>query len=249
MRYIIAHGHIFKNAGTTFDSALKIAFGKGFCDHRDDVSMRKGGADYLDRFILENPQIKAISSHHLCNPLPISKEYQCIPVYFVRNPLERVISVYNFERKQKVETLGAQHARKLNLKEYVEWRMSDNAPKIISNYQTAYIGSEELKRPDQIVESNEFLNVVKKISNDEILVGVVDRFQESFLYIASALSKYFPDTKFNYNNRNISNKKSDYEKYQESLELLSPIVEELLASNAYDMALYMLASSKVSFKG
>ena len=40
MKQVILHGHIFKNAGTTLDWALKRSFGKAFVDHRRDDQMR-----------------------------------------------------------------------------------------------------------------------------------------------------------------------------------------------------------------
>lgn len=246
MRYIITHGHIFKNAGTTFDSALEKAFSKDFCDHRDDKAMLKGGAEYLKEFILANPNLKAISSHHLCNPLPESDRFTCIPVYFVRNPLDRIISVYNFEKKQNPNlTLGAKMASKLSLIDYVRWRMTPEAPKVIFNYQTAYIGRTRRMRPTDVVSHSLLQRAIRRATSDDILVGTVERFDESFEYIAKRLSDYFPRVDFTYEKKNVTNSRSVEDKYKLALQQLTPVLTEVVSGNAYDMALYQAINEKL----
>lgn len=245
MRFVITHGHIFKNAGTTFDSSLEKAFGGDFLDHRDDVSMRQGGADYLHQLIIDNPNIKAISSHHLCNPLPKSDLYKCIPVYFVRNPIDRVLSVYNFERKQKKGSKGAEMASKLSLIDYVHWRMSDAAPKVISNYQTAYIGRTRKLFNHEAVGLDIFTRALDIVVNEKALIGTVERFDESFTYIVTKLKNYFPDVDFSYQMKNVNNKNSLEDKYRQALTELQPVLPQIIAANAYDMAIYRAASEKL----
>lgn len=238
MRYIITHGHIFKNAGTTFDYALEKAFGNDFVDHRDDKAMRQGGAEYLKQYILDNPNLKAISSHHLCNPLPESDEFKCIPVYFVRNPIDRVLSVYNFERKQKSGSKGAEMASKLSLKDYVRWRMTPEAPKVIFNYQAAYIGRTRNLKPNELVTFEMLRRAVDRIQDDEVLCGTVERFNESFDRITSGLKEYFPEVDFAYKRQNSSDKGDASDKYAKALNELSPVLTDVIDGNAYDLALY-----------
>lgn len=245
MRYVITHGHIFKNAGSTFDYALERAFGKDFCDHRDDRDMLRGGADYLREFILDHKNLKAISSHHLCTPLPISDEFQCIPIYFVRNPIERIISVYNFERKQKKGTKGAEMASQLSLEEYVRWRMSPEAPKVIFNYQTAYIGRTRRLKPDEPVTADMFQRAADVVVNRKAFVGTVERFDESFGYIQKELKTYFPNTDFSYMKKNVANQSGAQEKMREAVEKLRPVLPEVIAMNSYDIALYNIADEQL----
>jgi len=245
MRYIITHGHIFKNAGTTFDSALEKAFGKDFCDHRDDKAMRRGGAEYLKQFILDNPNLKAISSHHLCNPLPESEEFKCIPVYFLRNPIERIISVYNFERKQKTESLGAKMASKMSLEEYVRWRFEPDVPKVISNYQTAYLSDKPLSRKREKVNLDVFLSAIENIKSKDTLIGTVEQFDASFNYISKQLNQFFPEYSFSYKVKNVKRTRGPKEKYQEALYELKPVLADVIENNSYDIALHKLASEEL----
>ena len=246
MRYIITHGHIFKNAGSTFDTALKKAFGQDFVDHRDDKSMRKGGAKYLKQYLSENPNIKALSSHHLCNPLPECDDFKCIPVFFLRNPIERIISIYNFEKKQRANTPGALKASSLNLMEYIKWRLSSEAPKTISNYQTMYIGNDRRYKLLDKVDEEVFRNAYSRVVDEDVQIGIVEKFQESFSNITFRLEKYFPGIKFSYINRNVDNKKNYYEKTKYAIEKMQPVLEEIINNNKYDIFLHHVASLKNS---
>ena len=246
MRYVITHGHIFKNAGTTFDHSLKQAFGKDFCDHRDDKDMRRGGAEYLKQFILDNPNLKAISSHHLCNPLPNSEQFTCLPVYFLRNPIERIISVYNFERKQKPTiTPGAKMASKVNLVDYVKWRMEPNVSKVIFNYQTAYLGREGKPDKSRDIDSAMFSNALNRVTSSNVYVGTVEKFDESFTYITNSLQQYFPEVNFTYKRKNTTNDGSYDVKFQTALEKLTPILTDVISRNTYDLALHNIASERL----
>ena len=153
-RTVILHGHIFKNAGTTFDWSLKRNFGEGFVDHREDKDMRRQGADYLLRYLEERPGIVALSSHHLCCPLPVSEAFDFVPIFMLRHPIERIWSVYQFERRQKSDSPGARRAKELDLKRYALWRMQDDVNPAIRNYQTAGRGFRKrprtLPRPERI---------------------------------------------------------------------------------------------------
>ena len=251
MRYINTHGHIFKNAGTTFDHALEDTFAQNFLDHRDDDAMRNGGADYLNRLICETPDLKAISSHHLCNPLPISDKYTCLPIYFIRHPIERIISVYSFERKQNGETPGAEAAAKYTLLDYIKWRFDSKRQLVISNYQVAYIGQHQKYQTIKPVGINELKTCLSKHMKGEFFFGVVDEFEKSFKQFKQFIAPYFPDSQFNYEIKNVNSSDSFDEKLKKAIEALSPVLDQLYAHNAYDLALYDYVKayySKLSFE-
>jgi len=98
-RIVIAHAHIFKNAGTTIDWILQRNFGKKFLDDRNDQLIRSD-TEYVAKLLSKNKKLKAFSSHSL--PLPVNQiegidlQVMCM----LRHPLLRVRSVYDFERKQ-----------------------------------------------------------------------------------------------------------------------------------------------------
>ena len=66
-RTILIHHHIFKNAGTSLQYALKKYFGDKYCEC-ELPSGQIVTQDYLAKFILESPQTLAISWQHICLP-------------------------------------------------------------------------------------------------------------------------------------------------------------------------------------
>ncbi len=200
-RAIIAHGHIFKNAGTTFDWALKRNFKKGFTDHRDKKQMGRGGVNCLVNVIKNNSKLKAVASHHFYHwmPLPELPQITIIPCFFIRHPIERVRSVYTFERRQKSDTPGAVHAKKLNFRDYVEWRMGHRGGGVVMDYQLKYCsGRRGLVLDDDLVfQTTQFLST-------EALTGVVDRYDESMVYFEDVLRERFPQIDLSYLRQNVS---------------------------------------------
>ncbi len=236
-RYVITHGHIFKNAGTSFDWALRQHFGRAFIDHRDNAEMRRGGARYLLDYLLAHPHVQAFSSHHLCYPLPEHETLLCIPVYFLRDPIERVVSVYNFERMQPESTPGSREAKRRTLTEYVEWRLTPGVNRTIRSYQTAYLAGAHRFPPDQEVGPEHFERALANLRSSTTLIGLVERYDDSLRRIEQSLRSYLPSVCLRIGKQNVMNPKAAAEKQRDAHTLLAPVLEQLRESNRYDLAL------------
>lgn len=243
-RFVIIHNHIFKNAGTTIDWALHRNFGNGFVDHRDDKNMQRG-SEYLGPYLLDNPNIRALSTHHLRHPLPLLEKAEFMTIMMFRHPIERVTSVYNFERKQtQADTLGARFARDHNLREYVLWRMRSDVPPTIRNFHIFRtlpgtvnwqqdIGDAEFMRAKTYVDS---LN----------MIGFVECFDESMILFEKSLATVFPGIDLSYKTQNIGQKAIEprelrIERLHE--EIGDSAFEYLAQKNRYDIGLYDYAKS------
>jgi len=245
-RTIIAHGHIFKNAGSTFDWALQRNFNKGFVDHSDNDQMRRGGASCLEKVLDANPNLKAIASHHLYRwmPLPKLPMVTIIPCFFLRHPIERVGSVYTFERTQKAETPGAVHAKKLNFKDYIAWRMEHKGGGVVMNYQIKYCSGRKGATIDgaHIAKTADFLSSVA-------LTGIVDRFDESMVYFEESLRGSFPLLDLSYVRQNISNRDRSALTVEARVEAvlneLDTVAEDLVSNNQADIELYSVANQSL----
>jgi hypothetical protein len=248
MRTIIAHGHIFKNAGTTFDWSLQRNFAGGFLDHRDDKNMRERGAAHLLALAGEQPGLRALSSHFLCRPLPQAEDVRFEAVYFLRHPLERVASVYAFERQQEADTPGARAAKEMNFIDYVAWRMQPGVSRTIRDYQTCNIaGKHETERLREV----NYRTLKGAIDNlwGVRCVGVVDRYDESMVCFEHALAGEFPSLDLAYIKQNVSTgewAEPDFEaRIGRVLDLPAELRSTVLANNSFDMALYRLANQKL----
>lgn len=248
MRSIIAHGHIFKNAGTTFDWSLQRNFGAGFLDHRDDKRMRERRADHVQELVQERPDLRALSSHFLCRPLPVMEDVHFEPVYFLRHPLERIASVYDFERRQEADTPGARAAKEMGFRDYAAWRMQAHVSRTIRDYQTCNLAG---KHENELLREVNFRTLKGAMDNlwGMRCVGVVDRYDESMVAFEHVLRENFPEIDLAYVRQNAGAGKwsrgSLEEKIEKILHELGPLQAEVLANNSFDLAIYRFANQKL----
>ncbi|MDH3871112.1 MAG: hypothetical protein OEU44_02745 [Gammaproteobacteria bacterium] len=249
MRVVLAHGHIFKNAGSTFDWSLGRNFGECFVDHREDDLMRKGGAQYLEECLVGNPGIRAISSHHMCYPFPEIDDIKIIPTYFIRHPIDRIRSVYNFERRQKASTPGAKAAKEYSFQEYVEWRMKPDVGRTIRDYQATYLSGRFRRRNHLPVTVGLLMKAIQNIRHT-YCVGVVDRYDESMVCFENELKQYFPEIDLSYIRQNATDNNSMGldEAVSDALETLGTLARQMLGNNAADLFLYRMANELLDEK-
>jgi hypothetical protein len=91
--------------------------GAGFAHlhrRRHDSTVTK--TDLFD-FLLAHPEIRAVSSHHLRFPKPESDEFFFVDAIFLRHPLDRLRSMYDFYRRMAEDNGDplTEHAKHLDL--------------------------------------------------------------------------------------------------------------------------------------
>lgn len=238
-RIVIVHNHLFKNAGSTIDWALGRNFGAGFVDHRDDKSMKRG-PEYLREYLRENTWIEAISSHHLALPLPKLDDMKFLTIMMFRHPIERVTSVYNFERGQvHATTLGAEFAREHTLKEYVLWRMRCDVPPTIRNFHVRR--TPPFPAPGRTELTDKDLTAAMAYIKSVEMLGLVERFDESMVLFEETLRQFFPDIDLAYQIQNVGqngdgSRQDRIEQLQEKIGL--DAFKWLENRNALDLTLY-----------
>lgn len=235
---VLLHAHLFKNAGTTLDWSLERSFGDSFCDHRDDGDMR-GNPGYLANFLKENPHLQALSSHWLPFPLPDVAGQRLIPLVILRDPIERILSVYEFERRQDVDHPGTRKARGGDLQSYVSWRLEKGTGPVVRNYQVRmlsgmYPGNGDDAQFDRAVA----------LLDDLPAIGMVDRYRESAVMFEQALKQEFPDLDLAFRRQNVrdsSDQRSSDERRAAVEDELGPLLQPVREANSLDIALYELA--------
>lgn len=244
-RSVILHHHLFKNAGSTIDWALQRSYGDGFIDHRDNESMR-AGAEYLSTFLRNNEDIQALSTHHLRLPLPIIPRININLLMMFRHPIERVSSVYHFEKLQEPAcTLGSIKAKELSFSEYVLWRMRPDVPPTIRNFHTVRCLPKRnfLKFP---INELDLVNAKEFVANVQLL-GLVDKFDDSMVLFESVLRESNLEVDLSYQAQNVSQglKVGVESRVCAIKDKLGDVFNILLQNNQYDILLYDFAVSEL----
>lgn len=247
-RNIIVHVHIFKNAGSSFDDALKRNFAKDFVDHREDHLIHKN-KDFLNAYMSENQHVRAFSSHSVYDKPIDFNNVTYHTAYFVRHPIDRIKSVYSFEYKQPAEdSLGARMAKEFDLKGYVEWRMSPEAPPTIRNMQTIFIAG--MGKGNGRMEAR--YEAALKTLEQNSLVALVDRYDESMVVFEEYLKEVYPNIDLSYIRRNVTDNAHHLSAEEKAQKLLSELGAELaqtvLKNNQYDIQLYNKANELLDEK-
>ncbi len=248
MRTVLLHGHIFKNAGTTFDWSLARNFGAGFLDHRDDATMRNGGGAHLRNLVQENGELCAISSHCMTRVWPKVPRVRWVPVYLLRHPIVRFQSAYNFERRQGGKTPGAIAARSKSFSEYVEWRMQGRVSRTIRNYQTVYLAGAHGHTSNAMLAMRTFGEAIETVRAVP-MIGQVERYDESMVVMENHLRQWFPELDLSYVAQNVGGKKTESGDVAATvssvLGQLGDLQQRVIDENAYDLALYQLVSKRL----
>lgn len=243
MRAVILHGHIFKNAGSTLDWSLQRSFGEAFLDHRNDSAMTIEGEQYLCALLAAQPQLCALSSHHLCCPLPQLDTMQLLPLFMLRHPISRVASVYAFERQQGGTSPGAVAAREMSFEDYVGWRLRPSVARTIRNYQTLYLAGRHRDLSSAQLGLGIFGRAMATVRSVPT-IGLVERYDESMVLFEAALRPYFPQIDLSYVRQNQTAAPDLPRTPDAILQALGAAGAELVDANSLDLAIYQLVQQR-----
>ena len=189
MRFVILHYHILKNAGSTIEDILDQSFGERFArfDHAErDATIF---ATELLAFVERQPGLSAVSSHQIRYPLPESANFLFYDICFLRDPVDRVRSMYDYYRKRPdAGDPVSDLANDTDLGGFVAGMVRDY-PLQINNVQVNLIAaagdSEDLTAADLELASERMLHAS--------FPGVVDIFDESVAAGGHFLRQVFPE--------------------------------------------------------
>jgi hypothetical protein len=189
LRRVLLHYHIFKNAGTTVEDILAATFFDRFArfdkpEHEALVSSAE-----IVAFVEQNPAIQAVSSHQIRYPLPAAPGILFFDVCFLRDPLDRIRSSYDYFRIRPVEGNEVSDlANSLPLGEFLE-RLVDQHPWRLNDAQVNILAGRDLDDdPAGPAELEQALAVMLATP----FLGVVDVFRESLTAGRHFLRPVFP---------------------------------------------------------
>ena len=186
-RTVVLHYHLFKNAGTSVDEVLQRNFGKAWVT-REFLSMDDNNTASVEQWIRETPEALSYSSHTMLGPIPKVEGVRVVSIMLLRDPIDRIKSVYRFERNQSVETWESTLAKSCDFEEYVLKRLNIEGDRQCRNFHTARLAT---LMPENVSE----LERAKKALKDVSVVGRVEKFGNFLEDLCKVLQPTFEDFK------------------------------------------------------
>ncbi len=238
-RKVLVHYHLFKNAGSSVDRILRKSFKQKWKAFDSSKASNVLSSKELGDFLELNQDVKAVSSHQARPPLPFD---YCYPIVFLRHPIDRIRSVYEFVKRDSSQP-NHLIAVEQGFPGYIKWALENNlgGRKVIKNFQVMYLSNASFK-PDKPVR--EHLEQAKKVLVDWQIFGIVRRFNDSLSLFKHHYKDYFPEVDWSPIKVNVTNHSytSDSEEVIKVRELLgNELYKDILAENLLDMELYDFA--------
>ncbi|OGA74841.1 MAG: hypothetical protein A3G81_16875 [Betaproteobacteria bacterium RIFCSPLOWO2_12_FULL_65_14] len=231
-RAVILHYHLFKNAGTSVDAVLKQNLPGRWATREFE---RPGRQEEVAGWVKSQPACVAFSSHTASLPPPRIPGVEVIPVLFVRHPIDRIGSVYAFERKQEAQTRGARLARAHDLAGYIRARLATKGDRQCRNFHAAGLAA-AIPGPAAAEEARA-LEALRRLP----FVGLVEDFEASMRRLESVLAPHFPGFRGWSARKNVTRDRAgDMEQRVAKIrsEIGEPLYEELVAANAIDLKIH-----------
>lgn len=245
MRHVVLHYHIFKNAGTTIDSILLQNFASchGHIEGQNPWDTLTTGT--ILQYVQQNSALKALSTHHGRLPVPAQGDIAFYPLLFLRHPIDRVGSVYSFERRQPIgsPSLGVKIAHTNDFKGYVKWRLANGNGAVIKNFQVVHLAGRDRDMRTATATREDLLTASERLGALEFF-GIVDLFSQSISSMAEYLSKGFGPLNMSCRTENRSLERLEsLEKRVDEIKasLGSTLYDELIEKNRLDLELYDFA--------
>ena len=244
-RPIIIHFHIFKNAGTSVDRVLEQNFNDGWAKIESPDSHPLDLETLLD-FVRANPHINAVSTHTAVVKAPILNDLKIIPICFVRHPIDRIRSAFDFERAQSLLTPSVIQAKKGTFRDYMDWYLASPPAWQVSNFH-AYHFKDFLSPPAPTAQALEqrTLQAVHSMP----WLGLVEKFDASMERMAHEIHQFFPDYKtLQANTNRTTNVGTELEENLEAFRLRigSDTYQRLRQLNAIDFQIYEIVRQRYS---
>jgi hypothetical protein len=192
LRFVILHYHILKNAGTTLENILDHNFGERFArldtEHRDGRIEQSNILDYLER----HPTIEAISSHQIHYPVPQARGYLFFDWCFLRDPIDRLRSTYDYFRQHPADHDPlSEAANRLEFGAYVRC-LIERFPEQVDNPQTNLLAN---GAADRETFPSDFEPALRRML-ETVFLGVVDLYEQSVAAGRYRMRAVFPRLDF-----------------------------------------------------
>lgn len=240
---VIIHYHLFKNAGSSIDRLLKNGFKADWKPFDGEKASSILTSQDLAEFLQKYSHLRAVSSHQARPPLP---NKNCYPIIFLRHPIDRLRSVFNFvlrDPNQPNHTV----AKEGGFQGYVKWVLegSGGGRSVVRNYQVLHLSDASFRPPHDATLAD--LEQAKNLLNEWGIFGIVRKFNDSLTIFEKFYGERFPEIDWSPVKVNVTNQSyvSDEDEMMKAQVLLGDkIYDEILRLNQLDLDLYKFALAK-----
>ena len=242
---LFLHHHIFKNAGTSLDRALKEIFGEAmyFYDSNKPggVITKKMLSDFVKNNVKHN--VAGLSSHQTCLSSARVAGFRVIGLIMLREPLQRFFSMYNYHKKTDPKIKLDYLAKEISFRDFMKWIIK-NSGLISSNFQTNFCSKTDAY--PQNISIQELIIAKENLLRTEG-VGIVERFDDSLILFSRLLNKHRIPGELEAYQENKSDQQVDALGFIEE-QLGAKLIREIKELNALDYELYNYANKLLDKK-
>jgi len=229
------------------DSGLQAFFGDRWAmfegDHAHDVQPSAN----LQHFLAVHPTLLAVSSHLARPPLPY---VDAVPIVFLRHPILRLRSVYEFVRRNPSQFMN-KHAAGRSFAEYLEWAFGvgrEAGGIVVRNYQVVHLSAASFY-PTGILFANATaidFETAKSLLEEWEFVGLVEDFERSCKRYQDIVGRTVPGFTFPvfWQNKTVASSLEVGIQLDAIRDELGPeLYHRTVMENALDLQLYSFAKS------
>lgn len=233
---LLLHYHLFKNAGSSVDAMLKQSFGERWADAEFRAPARlPSNVAEVQKHVAGLKDIDAFSSHTALLPPPQLDDRDVLPIIFLRHPIDRLRSAYEFESTQQAETFGARLARSTDFPGYIRVLLDAPANTQARNFQAHRLATNDPLSTGDLLERA--MRGLKALP----FVGLVEAYNASIDRLTALIKPHYETFEPVIIRKNVSRASSDTleDKLAKIAEELGPELHaELMAANQADLALH-----------
>jgi hypothetical protein len=188
LRFVVVHYHILKNAGSTVEEFLGRSFEGRYLRFEAEGSNSVIGPAELLAEVEAHPEVLAVSSHHTRYPLPEKRGILFFDLCFLRDPLDRARSIYDYYRLRPAPGEPVSDlANRSAIGDFMEGLVGEHALQV-RDVQVNLIA--QAGNSDEPVPAD--LELAWERMRESSFLGVVDRFNESLVAGQYFLNAVFP---------------------------------------------------------
>jgi hypothetical protein len=170
----IFHFHFYKNAGSSVDAILRNSFVHQWEEKEFDDSPLLTSS--VINWITNSKTTICFSSHTAKLDIMNVQNMNMMPLLFVRHPIDRIASVYRYEKLRNGNSWEDHLAGEMSMRQYIQTRLDRAGDAQCRNYHCSRLS--EMFRVFENVDKSDF-ELAQQAVDRLPFIGVVERFQES----------------------------------------------------------------------